>query len=150
AFRRQERGQSQFESNLQQPRVGGGELIFGHQRPLRPVRGAVFRWQGGDLLQQPITQDGRFFGGEDRWARGPRRTAPSAVAMAAGRQLQSSRWSIDVAIYGSPVPPVSPARLRHPRFSSGPVAGAGAQMSGASRSSSPAIPTSANRAYRRA
>ena len=35
-------------------------------------------------------------------------------------------------------------------FPSGPVAGAGAQMSGASRSSSPAIPTSANRAYRRA
>src|SRR4029077_9855551 len=62
-------------------------------------------------------QDGGLIGQEDGWARGLRRSAGSAVAMAAGRQLQSSSWSIDVAIYGWPVPPVCPARPRHPRLS---------------------------------
>ena len=28
-------------SDLQQPGVGGGELVFGHRRSLRPVRGVI-------------------------------------------------------------------------------------------------------------
>ena len=130
-----------FERLLHQLGIIGREPVLGGQCALGPACYALLRWQLAELAQETVPHRSQFIRAENR-----RRAGGLHPAAGLGR---CRGYAAEIAIR-SPIPTGCP-RGRPPArpASTAPLdaeVGAGAHRSGASRSSSPAMPTSVNRA----
>src|SRR5262245_50708291 len=88
------RGEPLFKGIGDELCVLGSKLVLCSHRCLGPIRGAVQRWQVGDLAEKLVAHSRRLIEGENYGTRGFSRcrATGAAVALAAARKLQSHCW----------------------------------------------------------